>query len=184
MHALRTIWVWLVPAALCAVLLHSTSALAADTASLTVHAPDQMDLGDEATVTAVLMNSQGQPIPGAGILLLTTGSFLSVEGVVELDRATTDAQGIARLRYQARTANTVTLTVSFPGNGQYSPSQASTEISVSGTAQLYQEAAGVRLPVIGVWLLVGVLGVAWSIYFGVMVLVTLIAWADLPARGR
>ena len=184
MRTRKTTWAWVVLGALLAVLLHTTSALAAGPVSLTVQAPKQMNFGDEVAVTAVLTDNQGRPIPGASILLLTQGDFLSVEGTVELDRATTDAQGTASLSYQARTTNSVTLTASFPGNSQYSPAQVSTDITVGGSGQLYQETAGVRLPIIGVWLLVGVLGVAWSIYFGVMALVTLIARADMPAPER
>lgn len=180
----KTTWVWVIPAALFAVLLHTTSVLAAEPVSLTVQAPRQVNLGDEVKVTAVLTDNQRRPIPGASILLLTPGDFLSVESTIELDRATTDTQGTASLRYQARTENSVTLTASFPGNNRYSPSQASTDITVDGAGQLYQETA-VVLPGIRVWwLLVGVLGVAWSIYFSVMVLVTLIARADMPAPER
>ena len=180
----KTIRVWLVLAALFSVLLQITSALAADPVSLTIQAPNKMNLGDEATVTAVLTGSHGRPVPGASVLLLAPSGFLSVEREVELDRATTDAHGAAGLRYQARSADSVTLTALFPGNDQYSPSQASTDITVDGSGQLYQETAGVQLPVIGVWLLVGVLGVAWSVYFGVIMLVTLIARADASVPER
>ncbi len=64
----------------------------------------------------------------------------------------------------------MTLTASFTGNSQYSPSQASTDIAINGSWQLYQQTGG-GLPGMTVWwLLVGILGVAWSIYFGVMAL--------------
>ncbi|GEM_PF-3926177 len=66
--------VWLFPVALFAVLLHATSALAADPVFLTVQAPTQMNLGDEVAITAVLTDSHGRPIPGVRILLLTPGT--------------------------------------------------------------------------------------------------------------
>lgn len=183
MHTRKT-RLWLFPVALFAVLLHTTSALAASPVILTVQAPTQMNLGDEVTITAVLTDSQGRPIPGVRILLFTPGDFLSVEGPIELDRAITDAQGTASLRYQARTENSVTLTASFSGNSQYSPSQASTDIAIDGSWQLYQQ-TGVGLPGMTVWwLLVVVLGVAWSVYCGVMALLILIARADMPALER
>jgi hypothetical protein len=138
----------------------NSSALADSPASLTVQAPDQMEMGDEAVVTAFLKDNSGAPIAGAIILLLAPADFLSVEGVVELDRATTDGLGIARLRHQARTPNSATLVISFPGNSQYSAVKASTQVAITGTTQLYQQNAGVRLPGVGVWLLVGALELA------------------------
>lgn len=184
MRIRKTTWVWLVPAALFAVLLHTTSALAAEPVSLTIQAPKQVNLGDEVKVAAVLTDNQRRPIPGASILLLAPGDFLSVESEVELDRATTDPQGTASLRYQARTENSVTLTASFPGNSQYSPSRASTDITINGSVQLYQQTPGVLHGLQVWWLLVGVLGVAWSIFFGVAVLLIMIARADMPALER
>lgn len=180
----RTTWRWLFPAVLAAALLDATGALAAEAVTLTIQAPGHMDLGDEVTVTTVLTDGEGRPVPGASIVLSTSADFLSVEGAVELDRATTDAHGAASLRYQARSANSVTLSASFGGDRDHSPAQASAVIAVEGSAQLYQQTAGVRLPGVGAWLLVVVLGVAWSTYLGVTVLVTLIARAGTRARGE
>ncbi|MBI4202884.1 MAG: hypothetical protein HY532_07230 [Chloroflexi bacterium] len=156
-------------------------ALAAGPVDLALEAPDQLNLGDEVVITAALKDSSGAPIPGATVVLWTPGQFLSVEGVMELGRAATDAQGLAVFLYQARSEKSATLNVSFSGDSRYSPAHASLEVSVAGSAQLYQSTAGVRLPGVGVWLLVAALGTAWSIYIGMMVLVTLIARAGQSA---
>ena len=55
------------------------------------------------------------------------------------------------------------------------------DLTVQGSAQLYRETAGVQVRGIGVWLLVGLVGAVWSIYFTVMVLVSLIARAGSKA---
>ena len=95
---------------------------------------------------------------------------------MELGRATTDAQGRATLVYQVRTEEKASLNAYFPGNGRYSPVQASADIQVQGSAQLTRHPIeGVRVPGVGVWILVGILGGVWSTYFAVMVLLTLIA---------
>ena len=101
---------------------------------------------------------------------------------MRLAQATTDAQGRATFSYQVRSAaGPLTLNVYFPGNSLYAPAQGSAELTVLGITQLYQQTAGVRVPGIGVWLLVGLVGAVWSIYFTVMVLVSLIARAGSKA---
>lgn len=158
-------------------LLFATAApvWAADPVTLELQAPKEAALGEKITVTAVLTDGKGAPIPKATIILWTSASFLSTESPVELDRAITDAQGKVTFLYQPRSENSVTLNASFSGNSRHAPAQSSVELTVQGSVQLYQETAGVQLPGIGVWLIVGILGGVWATYFVVMVLLTIIA---------
>lgn len=155
-------------------LASTTPALAADPVVLEIQTPKQVSLGDEIVVTVVLRDGSGAPIPATGIILWTGARFLSVGGAMELDRASTNAQGRATFNYQVRTEKSLTLNASFPGDGRYAFGQASAEVEVLGSAQLYQSTAGVRVGGIGVWLLAAVVGGVWATYFAVMVFLTLI----------
>jgi hypothetical protein len=168
---------WLWGAALGALLLAATAGLAqaADPVVLELEAPPQVTLGQDTTVAAVLKDAAGLPVAGAQIILWAPGSFLSTGGVVELGRAVTDKQGKATFEFQARTESTATLNASFVGNSHYGSAQAAAAVEVKGSGQLYQATAGVRVPGINRWLLVGILGAVWSTYFTVMVLLVLIA---------
>ncbi|MFQ5854475.1 MAG: Ig-like domain-containing protein [Anaerolineae bacterium] len=153
----------------------AASVLAADPTTMELQAPQEVSLGDVITVTAVLRDGQGLPIPAATIILWSPASFLSTDGAMRLGQATTDAQGRATFLYEARREGALALNAYFSGDSRYAPAQVSADLTVQGSAQLYQETAGVRVPGVGVWLLVGLLVVVWSIFFTVMVLLTLIA---------
>ncbi len=169
----KRLWVLLVPLLLA--VATATPAWADGLVTLEIQAPTQVGLGEEVSVTAVLRDATGAPAPGATIIFWSSASFLSVGGAIELGRATTDAQGRATLLYQARTEEKAFLNAYFPGDSRYDPASAAVELAVQGSAQLYQSTAGVQVPGLGVWLLVGALGIVWSIYLLVMVLLTLIA---------
>lgn len=153
----------------------ATPVWAANPATLQLQAPASATLGDEVTVTALLKSSEGLPIPRATIVLWSPASFLSTGGAVKLSSAVTNAQGEVVFHYQARSNGPVTLNASFAGDGTYDAVQASAVMTVQGTEQLYQEAPPVYVPGIGTWFLVGLLGIVWSIYLTVMVVLTLIA---------
>ncbi len=168
-------WVSLVAVTAAFLMATSNPLWAAEPVSLELQAPEQVTLGDEVIVTAVLRDGNGAPVPAATVILWSAATFLSTGGAIELGRAVTNAQGKATLLYQARTEERALLNAYFPGDSRYDPASATVELMVQGSSQLYQSTAGVRVPGIGVWLLVGVLGIVWSIYLTVMVLLTLIA---------
>ena len=154
---------------------------AADPVTLKLEAPKEASLGDTISVAAELRDGNGGPVPGATIILWTPASFLSVGGAVRLGEVPTDAQGRAVFSFQARSTGALTINAYFPGNSLFEPGQGSVALTVGGSAQLYQQEAGVRVRGIGVWLLVGLIGVVWSVYFTVMILVTLIAREEAPS---
>lgn len=175
---------WLGAALLALLLLAGTaSAQAADPVVLELQVADQATLGEEVLVTATLRDSKGLAIQGAAIVLWSPATFLSTGGAVRLDEAATDSQGQATFRYEPRVAGTVTVNAYFPGNDRHSFAAASAEVTVQGSKQLYIESAGVQVPGLGVWLLVAVLGSVWSVYFTVVVLLTLIARAAPRSRA-
>ena len=168
---------WLVAALLplLVLLAVASAAQAAGPVTLELQVPDRLALGEEVTVTAVLRDANAAPIPGAAIILWSPASFLSTGGAVTLGRAVTDGLGTATFLYQPRSEGAIALNAAFAGDSRYDAAQASAKVAVQGSVQLYQETAGVRVPGIGVWLLVGILGGVWSTYFAVMVFLTLIA---------
>lgn len=151
---------------------------AADPVVLELEVPKTVSLGDTITITAKLRDGSGVPIPGANVILWAPASFLGHGGSMRLGQATTDAQGRAIFHYQARNEGPLTLNGYFPGNNHYDPAQGLAELTVQGSGQLHRETAGVRVPGMGVWVVVGLVAAVWSIYFTVMVLLTLIARAS------
>ena len=163
------------------VLTPSATARADDPVTLEIDAPQEMTLGEVATIGVVIRDSSGAPLPRASLVLEGRGSFLSTDGAMRLGEGVTDAQGRVAFPYQARTEDPTELTVRFTGDGRHGPVDSSVNFETKGTAQLYTETAGVRVPGVGVWLLAGLLGGVWSTYFAVMVFLTLIARAPTHA---
>ncbi|MBI4336378.1 MAG: Ig-like domain-containing protein [Chloroflexi bacterium] len=182
MHNVRRALLVLLPLLL--LLATGRAALAADPADLQLQAPQEATLGEQVTVTAVLRDASGTPIVGAPVILWSPAQFLSTGGAVQLGKVATNARGEATFRYEARTEESVVLNASFSGDSRYSAAQASAQMAVQGSAQLYQSSAGVRVPGVSVWLLVGLLGGVWGTYLAVMVLLTLIAREGAKAPSR
>lgn len=171
---------------LLAALAGAAPAGAASPVTLEIQAPEGLRLGEETRITAALREGAGAPVRGATVILWSPGSFLSTDGFVEQGRATTGADGKAVFAYQPRTEGSVTLNATFTGDSRYEAVSASVALPVTGSAQLYSEEAGIRVPGISVWLLVAVLSGVWGTYFMVMVLLGLIARAapQPAAAGR
>lgn len=146
-------------------------------ATITLELPREMTVGKEATLLAAL--SGNGPRAGAEVLFLATLTFAGTRGEVVLGRAVTDAQGIARFTFLPRTQGEVNIIARFVGDSQIGPVEVSRKITVQPSSALYRETAGVRVPGIGVWLLLAVLGAVWSTYLTVAVILGAIA-----SRGR
>ncbi len=157
-------------------LVTASPAYAAGPVTLELQAPKEAGLGERVTFTAMMKDATGSPVKGARVVFWFPASFLSTSGAVELGSAVTDSKGIATLLYQVRTEGSVSVNAYFSGDSRYDPASASIDMRVEGTAQLNKHIVeGVRVPGLSVWLLAGVLGIVYSIYFTVMVLLSLIA---------
>lgn len=186
MHVAKPLW--LVLASVFLLLVTSQPVWAADPVTLELRAPERVNLGDEIEVESFLRDGTGKPIPAVSVVLYSGASFLSTNGNVQLGQTATDARGVARFSYQARTQGEITLNASFLGADRYGAAQASVPLVVEGSAQLTRHPVeGVRVPGIGPWILAGILGGVWSIYLVVMLLLALIARegasASTEARG-
>lgn len=146
---------------------------------LEVAAPEDVPLGNMARIIAFLHDSQGRPIPAAGIVFTSPATFAGTVAEMELGEAQTDAGGVAILDYQLRVEGQNRFIARFHGNDGYQPSESSATTVATGSVQLSRRSAGVEVPVIGPWLIVLVLMGVWSVYLVAMLLVS-----QIPNAGR
>ncbi len=175
MRAYRSRTAWAVAAALTLLLVAAAPAWAAEPTVLELEAEPDVALGDRVTVQVAVTTGKGGAVAGATVVLLSPARFGATSGEMRLGQVTTDDLGQASFTYETRREGRQTLIARFPGNEGYAPAEASVGLSVHGAAQLYEQEAGVKVPGIGVWMLVLLLGAFWSVYMVVMVLITLIA---------
>lgn len=135
----------------------------------------EVGLGERVTARVAVRDEAGKPVAGAGVVLLSPASFGPARGEMRLGQVKTNAQGQAIFTYQARREGQQTLVARFLGDSRYAPGEASAAFTVRGSAQLYEERAGVKLPGVGVWILIVLLMAFWSVFLVVMALITLIA---------
>src|SRR3990170_2592937 len=154
-------------------------------ATLKVVAPTNLTAGDSVDIQAVLHSAHGgEAVPGATITFFMDGSFGGVEGKVLLGQALTDKDGVAHLSYLPRTAGEHQLHVEYMTPGSSDPEVATWSHDVSGaTEQLYRSSAGVTIPGLNVWLLMGVLAAVWAILLSVAARVIAIAGAGSEAAA-
>lgn len=145
--------------------------------TLVINAPAEATLGEAVSVEATLLAPDGSPVAGQPIQFFSPTTFTSVTERMLLGQATTDAAGVASLEYEFRRNEEVQVIARYGGDSQYAPVEASAAVMVQGSTQLYQEKAGIRVPGLNVSLLVGILGLVWSVYFFVFTLVLRIARA-------
>lgn len=174
---------WILPLASIGFLLSMSSILVAAAqdmlpTKMTLSAPSQVSLGDVVQLRAHLQDEAGAPISGATARFFSYAAFLSSSTrLMEIGEAITDGQGVATIEYQPRRGGNIEVIVKYEGDSRYAPSQASIAFVVEGNEQLYQAQAGLSVPFINKWLLVGVVTVVWGILLFVGLLVLRIALA-------
>jgi hypothetical protein len=114
--------------------------------SIRIAVPPKAQLGDAAQVQAQLVDSAGKPVADAVVLFTASLGFLESSGDVVLADARTDKGGIATTEIDIRTEGALAVTAVFTGDAQRATSSATATIDVTGTAQLYAQGAGVKLP--------------------------------------
>lgn len=111
-----------------------------------IGAPSQATLGQPLTVQAVLADSKGHPISKAVIYFAAPKNFLGHTNDVVLAQAVTNGNGQASAQVVVDFSGAITLTAEFQGDTQYAPSNATTQINVTGEQQVYNEHIGVDIP--------------------------------------
>ena len=148
-------------------------------ATLKVVAPTNLTAGDSVDIQAVLHSSHdGTAVPDATITFYMDGTFGGVDGKVLLGQAVTDDNGVAHLSYLPRTVGEHQVHVEYLTPGSSEPEVATWSHDVSGAPrQFYQSTAGIQIPGLNVWVLMGVLAAVWAILLSVAVRVIAIAGA-------
>lgn len=88
-----------------------------------------------------------------------------------LGSARTDANGVATLLYEVRREGDLEITARFLGSEGYAASAASGSLLVQEGAQLYRTQVGIRIPLLGAWVIGAVLATVWGAYFVVGLLI-------------
>lgn len=149
-------------------------ALAQDTREATrlqAAAPADVPLGNLASIMAKLEDAQGKAMPNATIVFSSPATFGGVVSEMELGEILTDMDGIAVLDYQLRIEGENQFIARYHGDDAHQPAEASVITQATGTAQLSERSAGVKVPFLGSWTLVLVLMGVWSVYLVVMILI-------------
>lgn len=108
--------------------------------------PPSADLGATAEVQAQVVDAAGKPVPDAVVIFTAKLGFLEASGDVALADAKTDRNGVATADVDLRTEGALALTAVYRGDAGHASSSATASIDVRGSAQLYAQAAGVKLP--------------------------------------
>jgi hypothetical protein len=141
-------------------LITSAPALAAGI-EIAVGAPEQVSVGQQVEVKAVLSDS-GSPVEGAEIALTYQASLAGEFGRVEIATATTDQAGIAILAYQQRADDNGEMQVVYLGPDTDPVEPYVFTIAVGGEPmQLYQLSTGVRIPFINGTLVILIISGVW-----------------------
>ncbi len=141
--------------------------------------------GDPVSLTAVLKDAKGAPVPKAEVRFYVDASFVGTKGKMAIGTAKTDANGVAFLDYRPTLATRQqVIMAAFEGMGVYAESQGSIELQEVGVPPAAYTTAPIGLEVIRHWaptaLAAAVLSV-WSV-FG-FVLYQAIGIARVSTRG-
>ncbi len=143
-------------------------------------APVQAGQPTELTAT---VTDAGVPAPGISVTFYTTETFARVTGDAEIGRAVTDASGVATVTYEPRETGPRNIRADATAKDG-TVTKASASITVEGSLeQQYVQTAGIRIPGVNSWLIMGLLAVVWGTLLFIAVTVIRIAaagWADGP----
>lgn len=131
---------------------------------IAVGAPEQVAVGQDVVVKAVL-TQDGLPVEGAEVALTYQASIAGESGRVDLASATTDSTGTAVMVYQQRADDNREMQIVYLGPGTDPVAPFTFTIDVVGDAtQLYVTESGLRIPFLngtvvilvisGVWVLI------------------------------
>ena len=148
-------------AAVAAVALFTTTPALAATIEIAVGAPEEVSIGQQVEVKAVLSDA-GAPVVGADVALTYQASLSGESGRVEIATATTDTSGIAILTYEQRADENGEMQVVYLGSDADAVEPYAFTIAVSGEPlQLYQVGTGVSIPFVNGTLVILIISGVW-----------------------
>ncbi|TAK57082.1 MAG: hypothetical protein EPO22_12790 [Dehalococcoidia bacterium] len=136
-------------------------------------------VGQPGEISATLVSpDSGKPMAGVNVTFLAHATFGKMDGFMEVGQGVTNSQGIASISYVPRQPGDQAIKVSYAPAPGAKTEEASGTISVAGaSSQLYVQKAGIQVPGLNSWLIVGLLTIVWGTLFGVGVTVIRIARA-------
>jgi len=117
-----------------------------ESTQIVVGAPSEATLGAPLTVQAVLADSKGHPISKAVIYFTVSTTFLGDTNDMVVSQAVTNGKGQASAQIVVDFSGPITLNAEFQGDTQYASSNATTQVSMTGEGQVYNEHIGVDIP--------------------------------------
>lgn len=97
------------------------------------------EAGAATTLTAVLTDADGAPIPDAEVSFSADAEFVNTKGQMEVGKAKTNANGVVTIDYQP-VPEAQKITAHFEAMGLYGASQQTIEITQTGTGSTYKMA--------------------------------------------
>lgn len=144
--------------------------------SIALTVPEQATVGSSVNLEAHLTDASGQPVAQRLITFYIPATFLAgATGLMRIGDATTDDQGVAVLPYVPKRDGATDVIAEYKGDSLHAYSQTTATTNVSGDVQLYVSQAGLKVPFVSKWLLVGFLSAVWGTLLYVVHLIVRIA---------
>jgi len=174
-------FVWKVTGILAFAMLALGSAATAHASHLNVRVaePTPATVGQPSELVAELTSADtGQPVAGVNVTFFAHASFGKVSGYMEIGRGVTDSRGIATISFVPRESGTHDIRVDYALGAGGTAEETAASVAVAGSAdQMYVQKAGIQVPGLNSWLIIGLLSVVWGILLLVAVTVNRIARA-------
>lgn len=121
-------------------------------------------LGETLRLEAVLVDAEGMPVEGIPIAFFQEASYGEVMGPAWLGTAWTDHEGVAAIATELRSAGPLSFSARFERDAAHRAAETVVELEVTGDAQLDRPDVGLRVPGLGAWWLLVIVGIVWSLY--------------------
>lgn len=146
-------------------LVLSGSAAYADHLDVEVVQPEQVGAGDTVTLQVVVRSAHSRElVSGATVEAKRRASIVGFSGEVEVASAVTDENGIALLSWVERGSEAETVLVAYSAPGEDALESEPLSVYMVGPGpQLERSEAGVDIPGLGAWVLIGVLVGIWAV---------------------
>jgi len=122
--------------------------------------PDSINRGEKATLQAKV-TVDGKPAEGQKVNFFAETDFF-VQGKMNLGTASTNAEGIAEIKYWTR-AEAEQVNVAAGVDGE--KAQAAGSLSIAAIGPLYHVEEGLDVPFLGTWTIGLAVGLIWATYF-------------------
>ncbi len=164
--------------ALLVVSVPATIARRADAAQLTVAlvAQSPVQAGQPSILTATVTEG-GVPAAGMSVVFYSTETFARVTGDAEIGRSVTDASGVASFTFAPTEAGAHSVGATATARDG-TVAKAAATLTIEGSfEQQYVQTAGIQIPGINSWLIIGLLAIVWGVLLFIAITVIRIAAA-------